>query len=188
MHRSKLQLFDHLVGAGEHGRRNVDAQRLRGLEVDQEVEFCRQHHRQFRRLLALYNPAGVVARLAVGIASAGAVAHEAAGFDLLAIGEDRWQSVAGQQDDYQSIRDLTANGNATMICSQCYGDGQSAGQTFTPGSPAVATSITFSIVPYIPGSGFISGYWGWPTSVTIGIYQAQNGSLPLPRFHLRPLR
>jgi hypothetical protein len=62
-----------------------------------------------------------------------------------------------------------------MICSQCYGDGQSAGQTFTLGSPAVATSITFSIVPYIPGSGFISGYWGWPTSVTIGIYQAGNG-------------
>ena len=76
---------------------------------------------------------------------------------------------------YQSIPDLTANGNATMICSQCYGDGQSAGQTFTLGSPAVATSITFSIVPYIPGSGFISGYWGWPTSVTIGIYQAGNG-------------
>jgi hypothetical protein len=77
--------------------------------------------------------------------------------------------------NYQSIPDLTANGNATMICSQCYGDGQSAGQTFTLGSPAVATSITFSIVPYIPGSGFISGYWGWPTSVTIGIYQAGNG-------------
>src|ERR1700730_10814854 len=92
-------LFDHLVGTREHGRRNVDAKRLRGLEVDHEVEFCRQHHRQFRRLLALYNPAGVVARLAVGIASAGAVAHEAAGFDLLASGEDRGQSVAGHQDD-----------------------------------------------------------------------------------------
>jgi hypothetical protein len=38
-------LFDHLVGTREHGRRNVDAKRLRGLEVDHEVEFCRQHHR-----------------------------------------------------------------------------------------------------------------------------------------------
>jgi hypothetical protein len=52
-------LFNHLVGAREHGRRNVDAQRLRGLKVDQEGEFCRQHHRQFRRLLTLYNPAAV---------------------------------------------------------------------------------------------------------------------------------
>lgn len=76
---------------------------------------------------------------------------------------------------YQSIPDLTANGNATIICSQCYGDGQSAGETFILTSPSVATSVTFSIVPYIPGSGFISGDWGWPTSVTIEIYQAGNG-------------
>jgi hypothetical protein len=76
---------------------------------------------------------------------------------------------------YQSIPDLTANGNATMICSQCYGDGQSAGQTFFLSSPSTATSVTFSIVPYIRGSGFISGSWGWPISVTIGIYQAGEG-------------
>jgi hypothetical protein len=76
---------------------------------------------------------------------------------------------------YQSIPDLTANGNATIICSQCEGDGQSAGQTVVLSSPSVAKSVTFSVVPYIPGSGFISGDWGWPVSVTIGIYQAGNG-------------
>jgi hypothetical protein len=76
---------------------------------------------------------------------------------------------------YQSIPDLTADGNATIICSQCDGDGQSAGQTILLGSPSVARSLTFSIVPYIPGSGFISGDWGWPTSVTVGIYEAGNG-------------
>src|SRR5262249_58874395 len=63
------------------------------------MEFCRQYHRQFSRLLTLYNPTDVVARLAVGIESAGAVAHEDAGFGLLEIGEDRRQSVAGHQDN-----------------------------------------------------------------------------------------
>src|SRR5262249_54363122 len=63
----------------------------------EKVEFRGQHHRQFRRLLPLDDAACVVAGLAVGIASAGAVAYEAARFDVLAIGEDRRQSVAGHR-------------------------------------------------------------------------------------------
>jgi hypothetical protein len=34
MHCSKSILFDHLVGAGEHRRRHIDAERFRGLEVN----------------------------------------------------------------------------------------------------------------------------------------------------------
>ena len=34
-------LFDHLVGSGEQRRRNVDAKRLRSLEIDHQLEFCR---------------------------------------------------------------------------------------------------------------------------------------------------
>src|SRR5262245_40888749 len=86
--------FDHLVGAGEHGRRNVDAQRPRGFEIDKEVEFCRQRHRQLSSLFALHDPTDIVAGLPIGIGSAGAVADEAAGFRLLAIAENRREGLA----------------------------------------------------------------------------------------------
>src|SRR5439155_23004106 len=37
MQCSKRVLFDHLVGAGEDGRRNLDAQRSRYLEINEEI-------------------------------------------------------------------------------------------------------------------------------------------------------
>jgi hypothetical protein len=43
----------HLVGDGEHARRHLDAERLRGLQVQDELEFGRLQHRQFGRLLSL---------------------------------------------------------------------------------------------------------------------------------------
>src|ERR1700730_15860028 len=47
------RLFDHLVGAGEHGRRHGKAERLGGLQVDNEFVLGRGLHRQVTRLLAL---------------------------------------------------------------------------------------------------------------------------------------
>ena len=46
-------LFDHLVGAGEHGRQNFEAKRLRGFQVDYQLVFRRRLHRQVAWLLAL---------------------------------------------------------------------------------------------------------------------------------------
>jgi hypothetical protein len=41
MHRSNRILFDHLVGGGEQRRRNFEAERLGGFEIEDEVEFRR---------------------------------------------------------------------------------------------------------------------------------------------------
>ena len=38
--------FDHFVGDEEHARRNGEAERFSGREVDDELEFGRLQHRQ----------------------------------------------------------------------------------------------------------------------------------------------
>ena len=57
--RTSRRLFDHLVGAAEQRPRNGEAERLCGLEVDDQFDFRRLHHRQVGRLLALENFPGV---------------------------------------------------------------------------------------------------------------------------------
>src|SRR5437016_3891814 len=56
MHRSKkLRSFDHLVGKREQRRRDFDAERLRGLEIDHQLEFARLYHGQVGGLFASQN-------------------------------------------------------------------------------------------------------------------------------------
>jgi hypothetical protein len=59
-----MRLFDHLVGKREQGRRHVDAKRLGGLEVNDQLELGRLHNRQVGRTLSFKNPACVDAYLA----------------------------------------------------------------------------------------------------------------------------
>ena len=77
------------------GRRHGDAERLGGLEVDDQLDFGGLLNRQVGRLLALENPAGVEADQAVQIRIAASVAHQAAGRGELAILVDRRHRVAG---------------------------------------------------------------------------------------------
>jgi hypothetical protein len=48
-----MRLFDHLVGAGEYGRRDFEAQRFGRLEVNHRLKFSWRLHRQITWLLSL---------------------------------------------------------------------------------------------------------------------------------------
>ena len=59
--------------------RNLEAQRLGGLEVDHQLERCRLHHRQVAGLGAADNLRGVNADLTIVGRNAGALADQTAG-------------------------------------------------------------------------------------------------------------
>src|SRR3954454_5743970 len=62
---SKTALFDHLVGAGQHGRWHVEAKRFGGLEVDHQLIFGRSLHRQVARFFAPEDAINVAGRASV---------------------------------------------------------------------------------------------------------------------------
>ncbi len=53
MHRSRKFLFDHLVGAGEERGRDGETERLRGLEVDHQLEVYGLLYRKICRTRSL---------------------------------------------------------------------------------------------------------------------------------------
>src|SRR5262249_23255386 len=71
--------FDHLVGAGEERRRNFEAKRPSGVEVDDQLYLGGLLDRQGGRLLAFENPPSVDAGLTLRVGDPAPVAHQAAG-------------------------------------------------------------------------------------------------------------
>src|SRR5262245_27319379 len=82
---TEVALFDHLVGEQQDRLRNRETERLRGLQVENQLEPCRQYHRQIPRFLPLQYPAGVNTDLAIHIRKIGPVAHQSTGHRELSV-------------------------------------------------------------------------------------------------------
>ena len=98
MHRSKTaSLFDHVVGTRHQRLRHGEAERLRGFLVDVQLDFSGLLHWQVGGLVALENPAGIVAGQAVCLRRVSSVAQQTSGHGKLTILVDRWHRVAERQ-------------------------------------------------------------------------------------------
>ena len=74
------RLLDHLVGAGDERRRHFKAERLRGLEIDHQLELGRRLNWQLGRFLALEDAIGIGRREAKIIELVNSVGQQAADF------------------------------------------------------------------------------------------------------------
>src|SRR5262249_29547253 len=71
--------FDHLVGEREQSVRNLEAKRLRGREIDDQLELGGLLNWKIGRLVTSENPADIGPSLAIGRSDARSIADEAAG-------------------------------------------------------------------------------------------------------------
>src|SRR6516162_9990309 len=76
--------LDHLVGAGDQHRWNVEVKRARRLQIEDKFELGRLQDRKVCGLRALKDAAGVDANLTEHVEKDRSVAHQKAGFDHLA--------------------------------------------------------------------------------------------------------
>ena len=89
--------FDHFVGSHLHNHRHGEAKCPRRFEIDDQLELGRLHYRQIRWLGALENVPSVDARLAIGASKACPIAHQAAGFHVIARIVNRRNGMACRQ-------------------------------------------------------------------------------------------
>src|SRR5215510_12615715 len=85
--------FDHLVGSGEHRGRQVEAERLRSLEIDDQLVLGGLLNRQVGGLGALEDLVDVGGGAAIEIVGIGAVTHEATRYNILFKWEHARQAV-----------------------------------------------------------------------------------------------
>src|SRR5262249_59591512 len=91
--------FDRLVGAADERQRNREAERLCGLEIDDQLHFGGLLDRQIGGLLALENAAGVDGSQTIHVGGARSVAHQAAVEREFPLMEDSWYGEPGRKRD-----------------------------------------------------------------------------------------
>jgi hypothetical protein len=73
---AKSKLFNYLIGTHQERLGNLQADRLGGLEIDDQIEFGWLQYRQVGGLLALEDAANINAGLTVAIGKQSPVAHQ----------------------------------------------------------------------------------------------------------------
>ena len=96
-------LFDHLVGAGEDQRRDREAERVRGLEIDDEIEPDRLLDRQVGGARSLQDAIDIARGTARYIAEARCVGQKTTAFDVGSRPIDGWKAVLFSPPD-SSVR------------------------------------------------------------------------------------
>src|SRR5580704_201121 len=96
-------LFDHLVGPGQHGRRDVDTKLFRRLEIDDQFEPGGLHDGQFGGLFPLEDAGNVETRLPPRVRQIGTVAEKTTGCDVPAPDTDRWNPAVESQCDVKPL-------------------------------------------------------------------------------------
>src|SRR5262245_36925521 len=81
--QQRVKLFDHLVGAGEKGRRDSEAESLRGRKVYDEVELGRLLDRDFAWLRPAQNLIDVVGSAPEQVREVWSIGHQATRFDVV---------------------------------------------------------------------------------------------------------
>src|SRR5216683_6321581 len=95
--RNRGVSFDHLVGLGEDRWRDGEAERLRSLEIDDQLERGRLHDWQVGRLGALEDLPGINSDLATDSRDARPIADQAAGRGVFTELIDRRNGMACRQ-------------------------------------------------------------------------------------------
>src|SRR5260221_13363713 len=89
--------FDHLVGAGDEGRRKIEAEGFCRLHVNHQIILCRSLDLKIGRLLALENAIDITGRAPKLVDAIGPVENQPAAVDIVSVAIHGRKSVLGSQ-------------------------------------------------------------------------------------------